>query len=312
MASPEYARVLAHLDALYSSEAPPAASNVDAAVAEMRRVSELYPNVDGEDPKLDPNTKVTQVDAAGVPGEWVCATGADADRRLLFIHGGAWVAGTAFVYRNVTEALSRYAGASVLAIDYRLAPEHPYPAGLEDCIDAYVWLLANGLARSGPAQVAFIAGDSAGGNLALASLLHIKALGMRMPDAAATIGAATDLTGSGDSMTTRAHLDPMISREKVDFIAPIYVQKGTPLTDPGVSPLYGELSGLPPLLMHVGEREVLFDDSARFVNRARATGVDATLRIWLEMIHVFEGFCHILPEGQQSLEGIGEFFRAHV
>ncbi|MGH6719986.1 MAG: alpha/beta hydrolase, partial [Alphaproteobacteria bacterium] len=251
------------------------------------------------------------VTAGGVPGEWVVTPDSDPDHRLLWCHGGGWIACRPADYRNITSTLAQETGAAVLAIDYRLAPEHPYPAGLDDGVAAYRWLRANGPGGPGAARSLWVAGDSAGGNLTLALLLRLKAAAEPQPNAAATLGAATDLTGASPSMTTRAALDPMVSLDGLRTLARLYVMGAAALTDPFVSPLYGELAGLPPLRMHAGEREVLVDDTLRFAERARAAGVHVEAKVWPEMIHVFEGFCHVLPEGRQSLAEIGAFLRAH-
>lgn len=310
MASPENYRVLNHIRALYA-ERFFEGQDVDSIVAGNRALMAEYANVGGIRPVLAPETEITPVRARGVPCEWVRAAGADPNLRLYWIHGGGWISGSPADYRHVAEALSRYARASVMAVDYRLAPEHPFPAGLDDCLAAYRWLLDHGPEGPGKARSSWIAGDSAGGNLSLALLLKLRDAGEPMPAAVATLGAATDLTGSGASMESRAALDPMISKQGVDFVARLYVQDSTPLIDPLVSPLFGDLRDLPPLLMHVGDHEALLDDSVRFAERAVAAGSLARVKVWPEMIHVFESFCHVLPEGRQSLEEIGEFLAGH-
>jgi epsilon-lactone hydrolase len=310
MASPQYARVLAHVARLMKGgEAGPM---TDAEyVAASRAWQQGYAAVDGVEPVPDPATVVAPVSAGGVSGEWITTPASNPARRLLWIHGGGWVACSPLDYRNITEALANAAGAAVLAIDYRLAPEHPYPAGLDDCVAAYLWLRGNGPQGPGAATSVWVAGDSAGGNLTLALLLRLKAEGLPLPAAAAAISPATDLTASGSSMRTRAATDPMLRPEGIARIVRIYVQDGTPLTHPYVSPLFGDLAGLPPLRLHVGDREILLDDTLRFADRARAAGVDVEQKVWPEMFHVFEGFCHMLPEGRQSLTEIGAFLRTY-
>ncbi|MEX2649056.1 MAG: alpha/beta hydrolase [Alphaproteobacteria bacterium] len=306
MPSPEYARVLAYLAERYGTRSASALTDAEY-VAQSRAANSGYADVDGVPPPLAPDTTITPVSAGGVPGEWVRASGSDPARRLLWIHGGGWIACAPADYRNITEHLSRALGAVVLAIDYRLAPEHPFPAGLDDCLAAYRWLGDNG-----PATALWVAGDSAGGNLTLALLLRLKTTGETMPDAAATIGAATDFTGSGTSMRTRADVDVMIAPEALARLGRLYVQDRTPLTDPLVSPLFGDLARLPPIRMHVGDREVLLDDTLRFAAKARAAGVHVEHKVWPDMIHVFEGFCHVLPEARQSLDEIAAFLGRHT
>lgn len=310
MASAEYDKVLEHVTKLFSYRPAPEAGLAER-VAGSRRIMAECARVDGVAPALHSATSIVPIAVGDVACEWVRAEGASCDIRLCWIHGGGWIAGRPAEYRNVTEALSRHSGASVLAVGYRLAPEHPFPAALDDCVQSIEWLFDNGPAGPAPAHTLWVAGDSAGANLALAALLRLRSEFRRLPDAAATIGAATDLTASGKSMHTRASVDPMISKAMVDVLAPLYVQNGTPLTHPYVSPLFGELEGLPPLLMHAGDREVLLDDTLRFAERARAAGVEVRAKVWPEMIHVFECFCHVLAEARQSLEEIGAFLRSH-
>ncbi|MBM3583198.1 MAG: alpha/beta hydrolase [Alphaproteobacteria bacterium] len=311
MASPAFGRVLAHIAAKFGGGTERELTD-DEYVAASRAANDGYAAVDGVEPVPAPDTRIVPVDAGGVPAEWVLTPRSDPDRRLLWIHGGGWVACHPVDYRNINEVLAREAGAAVLAIDYRLAPEHPFPAGLDDCATAYRWLRDNGPEGRARARAVWLTGDSAGGNLALALMLRLKREGAVLPAAAATLGAATDLTGVSPSMVTRADADIMVSKAGLDRVARLYVRDGTPLNDPLVSPLYGDLAGMPPLRMHVGDREVLLDDTLRFVERARAAGVHVETQVWPEMIHVFEGFCHMLPEGRASLEAIAAFLRARA
>jgi acetyl esterase/lipase len=310
MPSAEYQSVVNHLRDLFATPFPDP-HDVAAVVAANRALLHRYARVEGHPLALDPGTVVTSAVAGGVPSEWVCAVNADPSRRLCWIHGGAWISGCAADYRHVAETLSRVMEASVLSLDYRLAPEHPFPAGLDDCQIAFHWMLANGPQRPGPARAAWIAGDSAGGNLALALLLRLRDAREPLPAAAATVGAATDLTASSASMRSRSALDPIISKRGIDYAARLYVQDGTPLTDPLVSPLFGELHGLPPVRMHVGDCETLLDDTLRFAERARAAGSSVEAKVWPEMVHVFEAFCHLLPEARASLAEIGDFLIRH-
>jgi acetyl esterase/lipase len=307
--SPEYQRVLDHVYALYGRAWD--TSSLAAIVAQSRALLVEFARIDGREPEPDAATAIRPADADGVPGEWVVARGAETGRRLMWVHGGGWISGSPADYRTITETLSREARASVLALDYRLAPEHPFPAGLNDCARAWEWLCANGPDGAAPARALHLAGDSAGANLALALLLRLKDMGGRLPDAAATIGAATDLTASSPSMQTRASLDPELNEAGVRFLAGVYAGRGTDLAHPHLSPLMGDLSGLPPLLMHVGDREILLDDTLRFAHKARAAGSPVEAAVWPEMIHVFEVFAHVLPEARQSLKAIAAFLLAH-
>jgi len=293
-------RVHAHLAQLYAT--PP---RDDAeAVAVGRRLFHASALVEGLVPENAPGVLVEPASLGGIPGEWLRPAAAGGEGRLLYLHGGGWVAGTAADYRHVTSWLAAESGLGTLAIDYRLAPEHRFPAALEDCLAAW-----RGLLRARVPGPLCLAGDSAGGNLALALALELKRLGERLPDAIATIGAGTDLTCAGESYRTRAALDRCLTPAAVAFYRRCYLPPGQDPTDPRVSPLFGDLAGLPPLLLHVGDWEVLLDDTTRFAAKARAAGVAVTLKVWPESPHVAEWWHHILPEGRRSLAEIGAFFR---
>ncbi|MBI2761253.1 MAG: alpha/beta hydrolase [Chloroflexi bacterium] len=245
-----------------------------------------------------------QVSAGGVPAEWVVAPGADEDRAILYLHGGGYVIGSIATHRELASRISRASGAKVLVIDYRLAPEHPFPAAVEDAAAAYRWLLEQGVA---PERLA-VAGDSAGGGLTLATLVKLREDGTPLPAAGVCLSPWTDLEGIGESMTSRAEQDPIVAKGGLDTMAKAYVGDAD-LRSPLAAPLYAELGGLPPLLIQVGTAEVLYDDSTRFTERARAAGVDVTLEPWQDMIHVWQVFAAMLDEGQQAIDRIGEFVR---
>jgi len=255
----------------------------------------------------DPATATDAVSADGVPGEWVSAEGASSDATIYYLHGGGHAIGSIESHRGLISRISKASGARAFAIDYRLAPENPYPAGLEDSVKVYRWLLAHGI----PPSRIVIAGDSAGGNLALATLLALKDAGEPLPAATVLLSPWTDLTGSGDSMQTRADVDPMIMADPAHLTARQYAGD-TPLDHPLVSPLFGDLSGLPPMLIHVGDYELLLDDSTRLADRAKQAGVDVTLEVWPEMIHVWHFFAPMVPEATEAIEVIGKFIRSHV
>lgn len=244
-----------------------------------------------------------------IPAQWVITPRSDPSRRLLYLHGGSWMAGRVAVYLPHIARIAEATASTVLAIDYRLAPENPFPAGLDDCVQAFRYLVENGPSVHGPAQRCFIAGDSAGGNLALATLLALKAQGLRQPDAAIALSPATDLTWQGESMTTRAFVDPALNAMLMPLITNVYLQGLHAPTAPLVSPLHGDLAGLPRLLLQVGDAEILLDDSTRFADRARAAGVEVKLEVYPHMPHVFQGFAPLLPEAVQALAQIGAFCR---
>ena len=312
MPSPEFARLLESLEKAKANETQSSDADLADTIAAYRQQTDDELIVDGVVPSIASTTKVDKVSAGAVPSEWVLAEGADPDLRLMFIHGGGWVAGTLDGYRHQVEALSRATGMAVLAIDYRLAPEHPYPAGLNDCVSAWTWMLANGpVGESAPRDV-FLAGDSAGGNLTFALMLRLRDEGRRLPKAAAAFGPATDFTGASPSMTERAPFDPMIDPDMLPWIAELYVTDGTPLTHPYVSPVFGDFTGLPPFLVHSGEREVLHDDGLRVVEKAQAAGVDARFKTLPGMIHTTEYWCHCVPEGLESLNEVGAYLKSHA
>jgi len=246
----------------------------------------------------------TPVEAGGVSAEWSVADGAAEDKVILYVHGGGYVMGSAGSHRDVTGRLSKASGARVLSLNYRLAPEHPFPAPVDDAVAAYRWLLAQGISSSNVA----IAGDSAGGGLAFATLLALRDAGDPVPAAGVGISPWVDMEGTGESMTTRAAVDPIVQKEGLLGMAKLYLGDADP-KNPLAAPLHANLAGLPPLLIHVGDAETLLNDATRITERARKAGVDVTLKIWDEMPHVWPMLAPILPEGQQAIEEIGAFFK---
>lgn len=246
-----------------------------------------------------------------IPMEWVVANGADPNRRILYIHGGSWISGSIAGYRAFLSRVSQATGAVVLSVDYRLAPEHKFPAGLDDCAQAYQWMRENGPDGKGPVLAAYLMGDSAGGNLALATLLKVRDSNLPLPAAVIAISPATDFTGGSPSLVSRASVDPIINPEILPALIPNYLGKHTEPTDPYASPLFGDFSGMPPLLLQVGDSEVLLDDSTRLAKHATEQGCDVTLEIWEGMPHVFQGFAPFLPEASEAIAKIGKFIRQH-
>ena len=246
----------------------------------------------------------TPVVAGGVPAEWIDPAGGVTDRVVLYLHGGGYVAGSIDSHRNLTGHLARAMGCRVLALDYRLAPEHPHPAPIEDAVAVYRWLIGLGTA----AQHVMIAGDSAGGGLTIAMLLMARDQGLSLPAVAVPISPLVDLEATGESMTTRAGTDPMISRSMLLQIVQLFIGDGD-RHDPYAAPLHGDLSGLPPLLIQVGDAEVLLDDATRLAATARAVGVDVTLEVWPEMVHVFQASAGFVPEADEAIAHIAAFCR---
>jgi acetyl esterase/lipase len=250
----------------------------------------------------------TRID--GVAGEWVIAPDADPDVRLLYLHGGGFVAGAAAYYVAMAARLSAATGCAVLLIDYRLAPEHPFPAALEDCIRAYVRMAQVSPEGAGPARACFIGGDSAGGGLTLATLLALRDRGLPLPRAGVPLSAFADLTLTGESLQTEELSDPIMSPRCLPRFVRLYLDGADPKS-PYASPIFGDYTGLPPLLLQVGEHEIIRDDSVRVAHRAQSDGVDTTLEIWPGMFHVFPSHEPLLPEGRQAIDHIGAFLRRH-
>lgn len=254
-----------------------------------------------------PDVKCERVSAGGVDAEWVCAPGAADDRYVLYLHGGGYVIGSVKTHRDLMARISRAAKAKVLGLNYRLAPEHPFPAAVDDAVAGYKWLLAQG---AKPSRIA-IGGDSAGGGLTAATLVAIKDQKLPTPAAGVLLSPWADMEGIGDSMKTRAQADPVVQKEGLVGMAQAYLQGKDPKT-PLAAPIYADLKGLPPLLIQVGDAETLLDDSNRLNDRAKAAGVQTKLEVWPEMIHVWQLFASFLPEGQQAIEGIGKFVIEHT
>jgi monoterpene epsilon-lactone hydrolase len=255
-----------------------------------------------------PDIVFEAVTDSAVRAEWCAAPEADASRVMLFLHGGGYNIGSIASYRGFVGRLSRATQARVLSVDYRLAPEHLFPAAVDDCHSAYRWLLANGVA---PNRIV-VAGDSAGGGLAFSTLLAARDAGDPLASAIVAISPSTDLAKEGESIHARAHLDPLVSYETSMAHALRYVGANGDLKHPLASPLYADLHGLPPSLIMVGTHETLFDDSTRIAAKARAAGVNVELDIWEGMIHIWPFFADVLPEGAMAIDKIGQFVKAHI
>lgn len=243
------------------------------------------------------------VDLDGIPGRWVVAPGARDDAFVVYYHGGGYVMGSLNTHQELMGRISRACQAKVLGVDYRLAPEHVYPAAVEDGLKSYEWLLGQG---ADPSRV-MLAGDSAGGGLTMATLLSIKDKGGKLPAGAMMFSPWTDLTASGESVKTRAEADPMITMDALSEIAGAY-HAGADPADALVSPVFADLTGLPPLLIQVGDAEVLLDDASRLADSAKSSGVKVQYQVWDEAFHVFQALPH-LPEASDALLKVGKFYR---
>ncbi len=249
---------------------------------------------------------IEHIDMNGVCAERVLATGARPNRAILYVHGGAYIMGSPRLYRALAARLSAAAHAAVFVPAYRLAPEHPWPAALEDVCHCWHGLLAQGYAS----QQLIIAGDSAGGGLALAALLELRDKNGPLPAAVITFSPWTDLAGEGESLRRNAEADPLLLASLLSPVAQLYYANTDPQV-PRVSPLYGNLDGLPPLLIHAGNTEILLSDAERFVIKAQAAGVNTTLKIWDHTPHVVPLFAPLLPEAKQCIQESGAYARAH-
>ena len=256
---------------------------------------------------LPDGADISPDNTGSIPAEWVSRRGHDEGRTILYLHGGAYVIGSPRTHRDLVLRIARASRARALVIDYRLAPEHPHPAALEDALEAYRRLLKSGI---DPARLA-VMGDSAGGGLTLALLLALRDAGDPLPACAVGLSPWTDLTASGPSMKTHRRKDPLLDPDSIRYYAGLYAPEGD-LGRPYVSPLFGDFSGLPPLLIHVGGAEVLLDDSTRLVVKARAAGVKVEFKVWPGMIHVFQALAFILPGARQAIREIGAFVSRHI
>jgi acetyl esterase/lipase len=295
MASQELERVLQLLREYVSPEP----QSIGEMRAEFEANAKMFTVV--EDTRCEPFR------LENMQAEWIVHRDAFDERVVLYLHGGGYVMGSIETHRAMISRISRAAAARVLLIGYRLAPEHPYPAALEDSTAAYQWLLAEGW---DPARMA-IAGDSAGGGLSIATLVRAREATVPLPAAMVCVSAWVDLEGIGESMTTKADVDPIVQREHVLLMARAYLGGANPRT-PLAAPLYADLRGLPPMLIQVGGSETLMDDSLRLAARARGAGVEVILEPWEDMFHVWHYFASLLPEGQQAIERIGSFIRENT
>jgi epsilon-lactone hydrolase len=271
-----------------------------ATVADMRAGME---DMAGGAP-LPEGTTIEVVDAGGVPAEWVSVAGASGDAVLLYLHGGGYCIGSINTHRGMAARLAQACRARALNLDYRLAPEHPHPAAVDDAVAADRWLLDRGVA---PAQIV-LGGDSAGGGLVMATLLALRDAGHPLPVAGFCLSPWVDLECSGETMTTKADVDPMVGKDGLTEMAAAYAGDHE-LRHPLVSPLHADLSGLPPLLIQVGTAETLLDDAVRLADRARNAGMDVRLEAWDDLVHVFQAFAPMVPEAVEAIDGIGRFVR---
>ncbi len=267
--------------------------------AGFERLAEMFP--------LAADVKAEAVDAGGVPSEWVRVPESREDRVILYVHGGGYVLGSLATHRSLVSRLARASLTRALSVDYRLAPEHPFPAAVDDATAAYRWLLGTGV----EASRVVIAGDSAGGGLTLATLLALRDAGDPLPAAGVCLSPWADLEGTGASAQPGGADDPLLELEGLREMGRHYAS-GDKARHPHAAPLYADYQGIPPLLIQVGTRELLLDDAKRVAERARAANVDVELETWEGLIHVWQLFGPNIPEAEQAVEKIGEFVRKHT
>jgi epsilon-lactone hydrolase len=256
---------------------------------------------------IPPDVVIEPVTADGVPAEWTRTPGAEKERIVLFLHGGGYVSGSLTSHRHMVAQVGRDAKARTLALDYRLAPEHPFPAALEDALAGYRFLLASGIA---PSHIA-LSGESAGGGLALATALSLREAGLPLPGCLWLSSPWVDLALTGSSIEAKAAVDPLLSRSYLAELATLYLAGADP-GGPLVSPIYADLTGLPPMLIQVGSAEILLDDAIRLAAVAGAADVSVHLEVWPHMIHAWHLFYQEVADGRRSLASAGRFIQIQL
>ncbi|MHA1883868.1 MAG: alpha/beta hydrolase [Promethearchaeota archaeon] len=274
-------------------------SKVEPTVEGMRESFEQIASM----VRVPKDAKCEPVSAGGVPAEWISVPESINNKVMLYFHGGGYVAGSINSHREYCVRLARASRTRVLIIDYRLAPEHPFPAALEDAIKAYQWLITSeGIS---PKHIV-IAGESAGGGLTIATLLKLRDDKIELPTAGISLSPFMDMAVTGETVKSKVDVDPLTTQVMLELDAKLYLG-GEDARNPLASPLYADLKDLPPLYIQVGSAELLLDDSIRFVDAAKAAGVDVKFEIWDDMIHMFQMFAAMAPEGQDGINKIGEF-----
>ncbi len=258
---------------------------------------------------------IQEANVGGAPGEWVLAPQSDPNRRLLYLHGGAFISGCPRGHRMITTRLARITGAAVLALDYRLMPEHSRRDMIDDCQTAYRWILDHGPDGPAPVRELFVAGDSAGGNLALVLIAWARDAGLRAANGAMALSPSVDMTLSSPTLKSNLETDLMMGPSlswflripRTLYLLMTWLWSRMVPPNPLISPVFGDLSRLPPILVQASEAEMMLGDARRYVNKARAAGSSAELETWPDMLHVWHIFEPILPEAQEAFERIGQF-----
>jgi monoterpene epsilon-lactone hydrolase len=278
--------------------------DADISILDLRARTEKAGRLFG---RLPTGIVIEPATIAGRYAEWVIPEKGTRDKLILYFHGGGYVIGSPQGHRIHVAKAAKRSGLAALVIDYRLAPEHPFPAAIDDSVSAYRWLLAQG---HDAGSIAFM-GDSAGGGLCLATLLALKDQGIELPKAAVALSPWTDLACTGDSLTTNAPVDHLTWKGSWAVFSRHYLNDANP-REPLASPLYGDLGRLPPLFIVVGSDELLRDDSLRFAERAQQAGVDVTLRVGAGMFHCYPVCAPLFPEATEAMDEIASFLRGHL
>ncbi len=284
------------------------------ALIEMIRANPFPEDLEGSRAAIDSlgtaiaeDISVEEIDANGVRCQLLTPIGADENRVIMYIHGGGYAFGSVTSYGGMASEIGRAANCRVLLVEYRLAPEHSFPAPIIDSSKAYQWLLNNDYDAG---KISF-AGDSAGGSLVMSTMIDLGNNGISLPGAAICISPWIDMEFGGDSIKERQELDPMLSQEGLSGLVEMYMA-GQDISLPLASPLNADISGFPPLLIQVGESEILFSDAENLAIKAETAGVDVTFEKWPEMIHVWHLFYPMLTEGRTAISRIGEFVKEHT
>ena len=288
-----------NLDAILRQSAFPADSDVDEQRRALRELLSAQP--------LPPEVTVTAAALGDVPTAEITVEGIEARHVVLYFHAGVYVMGEASLTAELASQVGRRTDARVISVDYRLAPEHPYPAAVDDALAAYEALLDDGVA---PADIAF-AGESAGGGLAVATLVNARDHGLPLPAAAFLMSPYADLTLAGSTMETKREVDPLLNRDALQFAVTAYTA-GEDAANGLISPIFADLSGLPPLIIQAGTHEVLLDDAVRLAQQAATADVELTLDITPEVPHVFQAYHPILDEAAAALDRAGRLLSAHL
>ncbi len=249
----------------------------------------------------DVETKKVNID--GIDAIWLKTPGVEEESLIIYLHGGSYTAGSFNSHKDLVQRLSREAKCKIITIEYGLAPEQPFPKGLNDVIKIYNWLINE--EKYKPNKIVIV-GDSAGGGLTLATLVKLRDLNIKLPAAGVCLSPWTDLAFTGESYYDKNIRDPGITLDDLMFAAKLYIGNNDP-KNPYISPVYADLKGLPPLLIHVGTVEKLLNDSTRVAESAKKAGVNVTLKVWNEMIHVFQAYAVLIREGEESIKEIGSF-----